>query len=318
MQEKYSPGELLSAIKENIAKVIVGKGEAADLLLICLACGGHALIEDVPGLGKTSLASALAASVDCSFRRIQCTPDVLPSDITGFTMYHPVTGEESFCQGAVMCNILLADELNRTGPKTQSALLQAMQEGAVTVDGVTSALPRPFMVCATQNPVELTGTYPLPEAQIDRFLMRINMGYPDKTDEMAIMERNKKGKGPDALSPVASAEDVLALQKAVDDVVCKNAVMSYIVEIVQRTRNHESVALGVSPRGAIALMRASMGHALLSGREYVLPDDVQAMAGHTLCHRVILNNHALTQNHSAKRIISEILRAIPVPVASGS
>ena len=307
--------EIISAIKSNIGSVIVGKSETVDLLLICLACGGHALIEDVPGMGKTTMVSALSSSVDCSFKRIQFTPDVLPSDVTGFTMIHPVTGEERFVRGAVMCNILLADELNRTSPKTQSALLQAMQEGVITVDGVTHELPRPFMVCATQNPVGQTGTYPLPEAQLDRFLMRLKMGYPDKREEAAILGRSKKGGKAANVPPVASAADVLAIQEALDAVTCAAPVVDYIVEITQKTRGHTDVALGISPRGAIALMRASMGRALLHGRNYVLPDDVQEMARHTLCHRLILNAQTYTRDH--EKIISEIVRSVAVPVVSG-
>jgi len=255
----------------------VGKAETVDLLLICLAAGGHVLIEDVPGTGKTTMVSALAASVDCSFKRLQFTPDVLPSDVTGFTMIHPVTGEDRFIPGAVMCNILLADELNRTSPKTQSALLQAMQERAVTVDGVTRELPEPFMVCATQNPAEQAGTYPLPESQLDRFLMRVGMGYPNRRDEAEILERSRKGGLPEAVRPVAGAADVLALQKALGAVTCSEPIAEYIVELVQSTRKTDDVALGVSPRGAIALMRASMGRALLQSRGYVIPDDVQVM-----------------------------------------
>jgi len=304
----------LTAIKSNIESVIVGKSETIDLLLICLACGGHALIEDVPGMGKTTMVSALASSVSCKFNRIQFTPDALPSDVTGFNMIHPVTGEERFIPGAVMCNILLADELNRTSPKTQSALLQAMQEGAVTVDGVTHELRRPFVVCATQNPVEQTGTYPLPEAQLDRFLMRISMGYPNKQDEAAILKRSREG-ALAAVSPVAGAEGVLDLQKALDAIICVAPVVDYIVEIVQKTRNHAEIAMGISPRGAIALMRASMGRALLKGRGYVLPDDVQAMARYTLCHRLILN--AQTYSENPEEIISGIVRSVKVPVVSG-
>jgi len=293
----------------------VGKAETVDLLLICLAAGGHVLIEDVPGTGKTTMVSALAASVDCSFKRLQFTPDVLPSDVTGFTMIHPVTGEDRFIPGAVMCNILLADELNRTSPKTQSALLQAMQERAVTVDGVTRELPEPFMVCATQNPAEQAGTYPLPESQLDRFLMRVGMGYPNRRDEAEILERSRKGGLPEAVRPVAGAADVLALQKALGAVTCSEPIAEYIVELVQSTRKTDDVALGVSPRGAIALMRASMGRALLQSRGYVIPDDVQAMASHTLSHRLILNTR--TYSKDPARIISEILRAVPVPVVSG-
>ena len=307
--------DTLSAIKANIESVIVGKSEAIELLLICLACGGHVLIEDVPGMGKTTMVSALASSVDCSFNRMQFTPDALPSDVTGFTMFHPVTSEEKFIPGAVMCNILLADELNRTSPKTQSALLQAMQEGIVTIDGVTRHLPRPFMVCATQNPVELTGTYPLPEAQLDRFLMRISMGYPDKQHEAAILERNKSHCNTATVTPVANAEDVLTIQNSLDSIICASSVVDYIVEIAQKTRHHADITLGISPRGAIALMRASMGRALLQGRAFVLPDDVKAMARHTLCHRLILETQTYTRD--SEKIISEIVRSIPVPVVSG-
>jgi len=307
--------ETIAAIKSNIGSVIVGKDETIDLLLICLACGGHVLIEDVPGMGKTTMVSALASSVDCSFRRIQFTPDVLPSDVTGFTMFHPVTGEDRVVPGAVMCNILLADELNRTSPKTQSALLQAMQEGAITVDGVTRELPQPFMVCATQNPVEQAGTYPLPEAQLDRFLMRIGMGYPNKQEEADILERGKKGGKSVKVSPVANAKDVLALREALDRIICAAPVVGYIVEITQKTRSHADISLGISPRGAIALMRASMGRALLQGRSYVLPDDVQIMARHTLCHRLILDAQAYAK--APERIISDIVRSIAVPVVSG-
>jgi len=307
--------ETVSAIKTGIESVILGKGDTIDLLLICLACGGHALIEDVPGMGKTTMVSALASSVDCSFNRIQFTPDVLPSDITGFTMIHPVTGEERFIPGAIMCNILLADELNRTSPKTQSALLQAMQEGAVTVDGVTRELPQPFMVCATQNPVEQAGTYPLPEAQLDRFLMLIKMGYPDKNDEAAILKRNQRGGKPAKVQPVAGAGDVMALQAALDEIVCSASVVDYIVRIAHNTRVHADITLGISPRGAVALMRASMGRALLQGRGYVLPDDVQAMARHTLCHRLILN--ARTSAQTPEKILADIVRIVPVPVVSG-
>jgi len=305
----------LSAIRSNIKAVIVGKDETIDLLLICLACGGHALIEDVPGTGKTTLVSALAASVDCAFNRLQFTPDVLPSDVTGFTMIHPVSGEEKFVPGAVMCNILLADELNRTSPKTQSALLQSMQEGAVTVDGKTHILPVPFMVCATQNPVEHAGTYPLPEAQLDRFLMRISMGYPDKRDEAVILGRSKKGNRAAAVPAVACADDVIALQQALDTIVCSSSVIDYIVEITHKTRKNDDIALGVSPRGAIALMRASMGRALLQGRGYVLPDDVQAMARHTLCHRIILNAQAYSV--STGKVVADAVRSVKVPVVSG-
>ncbi|MDL2233770.1 MoxR family ATPase [Ruminococcaceae bacterium OttesenSCG-928-L11] len=308
--------DTLTRIKENIERVIVGKSEAIDLVLICLLCGGHALIEDVPGLGKTSLVSALADSIDCSFQRIQFTPDVLPSDVTGFTLYHPTTGERQFYRGAVMSQIVLADEINRTSPKTQSALLQAMQEGVVTVDGETHRLPRPFMVCATQNPVEQTGTYPLPEAQLDRFLMRISMGYPALADEVTILERNKSRTATAPLSAVADAAAILALQDELEAMTCMRSILTYIVDIARRTREHPDVELGVSPRGSIALMKAAMARAMLSGRNYVLPDDVQRMTAPVLAHRLVLTAQAYIQNQTAEAVLTEILRLAPVPAVT--
>jgi MoxR-like ATPase len=304
--------ETLQLIRENIRQVIVGKAAAVDLLLICLLCEGHALIEDVPGLGKTSLVAALAASVDCSFQRIQFTPDVLPSDVTGFTMYHPATGEKQFFPGAVMSQMILADEINRTSPKTQSSLLLAMQEGQVTVDGETHVLARPFMVCATQNPVELTGTYPLPEAQLDRFLMRINMGYPEPADEIAILERNGAAKSL-RLNPVASAENILALQREREEIQCRRLILQYIVSIANRTREHRDVSLGVSPRGSIALMKAATGAAMLAGRDHVLPDDVQSLVGPVLAHRLVLTPQAYVQSQTPAAVLEEVLRTVPVP-----
>lgn len=303
----------LDSIRKNIAKVIVGKTKAVDYMLICLICGGHALIEDVPGLGKTTLVSALADSIDCSFQRIQFTPDVLPTDVTGYTLLDIRTGEQSFRPGAVMSQVILADEINRTSPKTQSALLQAMQEGRVTVDGETHDLPKPFLVFATQNPVEMIGTYPLPEAQLDRFLLRVAMGYPEKSEEAEILERNREQAAIPVLAPVADAAMVLELQRRLDEIRCARSVMNYIVEIARRTREHKEVALGVSPRGSIMLMRASMGQALLSGREYVLPDDVQAMAVPVLAHRILMRSQAYVQNLTAESVLDEVLRTTAVP-----
>lgn len=303
----------LNGIRKNVSRVIVGKTTAVDQMLICLLCGGHALIEDVPGLGKTTLVSALSDSVDCSFKRIQFTPDVLPSDVTGYTLLDIRTGEQSFRPGAVMSQIILADEINRTSPKTQSALLQAMQEGRVTVDGETHELPKPFLVFATQNPVEMIGTYPLPEAQLDRFLLRVSMGYPEKSEEIEILERNRGQAVIPKLTPVADAGVVLDLQRQLDEIRCTRPVMNYIAEIARRTREHKEVALGVSPRGSIMLMRASMGQALLSGREYVLPDDVQTMAVPTLAHRILMRSQAYVQNLTPESVISEVLRATAVP-----
>jgi MoxR-like ATPase len=261
--------------------------------------------------------AALAGSVACSFQRIQFTPDVLPSDVTGFTMYHISTGEKEFYPGAVMSQIILADEINRTSPKTQSALLQAMQERQVTVDGVTHELSRPFMVCATQNPVELTGTYPLPEAQLDRFLMRISMGYPEQGDEVMILERNRGENPAGNVRAVAEQADVLALQAAVEGIKCARPVMNYIVELAAQTRAHKDVSLGVSPRGSIALMKAAMGFALLHGRDYVLPDDVQTLMKPVWGHRIALHSQAHIQSQTAGTILEHALRAVEVPAVRG-
>ena len=305
---------VLEDIKRNIARVIVGKDEVIDLVVISLLCGGHVLIEDVPGLGKTTLAAALAGSIDCSFKRIQFTPDVLPSDVTGFTMFNMKTGEKEFHEGGIMGQIILADEINRTSPKTQSALLQAMQENKVTVDGNTYSLPKPFMVCATQNPVELTGTYPLPEAQLDRFLMRISMGYPEKNDEIAILEKTIEHTAEaSGVQPVATAGDIADLQKELEKIKCSRLVLAYIVEICRRTREYKEVSLGASPRGSIALLKASMGMAMLSGRDYVLPDDVQKMVRHVLCHRLAMSSQAYVQNQTPDTVLTEILKLVPVP-----
>jgi len=305
--------ELTNKIRDNIETVIVGKRQSIELLIICLICGGHALIEDVPGLGKTSMVSALASSLDLTFQRIQFTPDVLPSDITGFTMYHATTGEKEFYHGAVMSQIILADEINRTSPKTQSALLQAMQEKQVTVDSITHELPQPFMVCATQNPVELTGTYPLPEAQLDRFLIKISMGYPSRADEVSILEKNRGEQPLLQLKPVASSDDILKLQRDIETVKCAKSILTYIVELAEFTRNHVDVSLGISPRASIALMRASMGLALMEGRDFVLPDDVQKMVKPVLSHRIVLNPHAYVRNQSPDSILDSAVQSVPVP-----
>jgi len=305
--------EILERIRANIGKVIIGRSDAINLALICLICDGHALIEDVPGLGKTTLVSTLAKSIGCSFTRLQFTPDVMPSDVTGFTMYDMKTSEKHFIHGAVMTQVLLADEINRTSPKTQSALLQAMQEGQVTVDGKTHDLPRPFVVMATQNPVELTGTYALPEAQLDRFLMCITIGYPEKADEKEILERNKSKSRMAYVEPVADASMVLDLQKQVDDIVCTELITDYVVELSRKTRENKEVMLGVSPRGSIALLRAAMGEALMNGRSYVLPDDVQKMLEPVLAHRIVLSSQAYAQHKTARTILEDIKKQVIVP-----
>ena len=307
---------LLQKIKGNIGRVIVGKEKVVDMVLIGLICGGHILIEDVPGLGKTTLVSALARTLDCDFRRIQFTPDVLPSDVTGFTSFNLKTGEREVNFGGVMAQIVLADEINRTSPKTQSSLLEVMQEGQVTIDGVSYPVPQPFMVLATQNPVEHVGTYPLPEAQLDRFLLKISVGYPQRDEELAILLRNKAANPLEALQPVATAEDILLLRKKHSEITCAQPVMEYIVSIAEATRRHEKISLGVSPRGSLALMHAAMANAMLNGRSYTLPDDVQAMAEAVLCHRLLINLQQNQKMESPASLLYTILRTIRVPGVS--
>ena len=306
--------EILSRLKQNVAKVIVGKEETVDYLLCALLCSGHVLIEDMPGLGKTSLASALAASLGCSFRRIQFTPDVVPSDITGFTMFNMKTGEKEIRFGSVMSQIVLADEINRCGPKTQSALLEVMQERQVTIDGETFPAPMPFMVLATQNPIETSGTYPLPEAQLDRFMMRLSMGYPSQEEEIEILRRHREPGAEGPLSAVITAEELCAMQRSVEQVICCPEVMRYIVEIAEATRDLNDVRMGISPRGSIALLQASRARALMQGRDYVLPDDVRHLVRPVLSHRLLLRSRGLAQSRSAEEILDAVLQVIPVPV----
>ncbi|MDL2317561.1 MoxR family ATPase [Eubacteriales bacterium OttesenSCG-928-A19] len=306
---------IVRALQQNIAKVIVGKEEVIELALIALLCKGHLLMEDVPGVGKTTLASALAKSLDCSFKRIQFTPDVTPSDVTGFSVVNFKTGELEFKPGAVMSQIVLADEINRTSPKTQSSLLEVMEEFQVTVDGVTHPLPQPFLVLATQNPVEFVGTYPLPEAQMDRFFMRIAIGYPSIEDEMDILERYAAPVSPlSQLQPVCSAQDILGLQAQVSDVYCSREVRSYVATIVAGTRRHQALQLGVSTRGAIALIKAAQANAMLAGRDFIMPEDVQRMALPVLTHRVMLSPEARMKAASADRVITSLLETTQVPV----
>lgn len=309
------PRRLVRALQQNIAKVVIGKDDVIELALIALLCKGHLLLEDVPGVGKTTLASALAKSLACSFKRIQFTPDVTPSDVTGFSVVNFKTGEMEFKPGAVMSQIVLADEINRTSPKTQSSLLEVMEEYQVTVDGVTHKMPRPFLVLATQNPVDFVGTYPLPEAQMDRFFMRVAIGYPSVEDEMDILERYSAQVSPlSQLTPVCSAEDILHMQSAVGDVYCSREVRSYVASIAAETRRHPALQLGVSTRGAIALIRASQASALLAGRDYILPEDVQSMALSVLSHRVMLSPEARMKALSAERILTGLLETVQVPV----
>lgn len=316
MSQDYTaqPRTLIYALQQNISQAIVGKDEAIEQLLIALICRGHVLIEDVPGVGKTTLASALARSLQCSFRRIQFTPDVTPSDVTGYTMINMQTGASEYKEGAVMSQIILADEINRTSPKTQSALLEVMEEGQVTVDGVTHTLPRPFMVLATQNPVDFIGTYPLPEAQMDRFFLKITIGYPTQEEEMAVLERYVSAVTPmQTLQPVCRAEDVTVLQSQLDSVYCSRDARAYVTSITAATRNVPALQLGASPRASIALLRAAQAAAMLSGRDYVLPDDVRHMALPVLSHRLVLTPEARMKGIGTGHILYDILNRLPVP-----
>ncbi len=307
---------LVESIKENVSKVIVGKEEQTELLLLALVCAGHVLIEDVPGLGKTTLVSALARSLDCTTSRIQFTPDLLPSDVTGYTTFNPKTGEREVCFGGIMAQIVLADEINRTSPKTQSSLLEAMQEAQVTIDGTTYPLPEPFIVLATQNPVEHTGTYPLPEAQLDRFFLQLSLGYPSHSQELEILRRNMAARPLADLTSVATGEDILALREERKKVRCAEPVLDYILRIAEATRRDERIRLGVSPRGCIALMEAAMAWALFSGRDYTLPDDVQKLAQPVLAHRLVLDRRSGLRGEKSSAVLASILREIRVPAVS--
>lgn len=304
----------VSALIENVEKIIVGKRQAIELVIAAMLTGGHVLIEDVPGVGKTKLVSSVARSCGGSFGRIQMTPDVMPSDITGFTMINTQTGANEFRKGAAFCNFLLADEINRASPKSQSALLEIMEEGQVSLDGNIYQLPKPFMVLATQNPVETYGTYHLPEAQMDRFVMKISMGYPDKSDELAILERNESSLTPNSLEPVITCEDIIGLMEKVRLVRCSDNIRKYIVELVNATRTAEFIELGVSPRGSIALYNTAKAMALISGRAYVIPDDVKLLAPFVLSHRIILTPKGRSVCGSTENAVMKLLSEVSVPV----
>jgi MoxR-like ATPase len=307
--------ELVGRIVGNIQNVIVGKRQTIEYVAIALICGGHALIEDVPGVGKTSLVSALSKSISCSFSRIQFTPDVLPTDVTGFSMYNMKTAEFEYRPGAVMSQIVLADEINRTSPKTQSSLLEAMEEGQVTVDGCSHALPQPFMVLATQNPIEYLGTFPLPEAQLDRFFMRVRLGYPQTDEEVFMLSRFSAGAPLDELAPVSSPEEIVAAREIVRRTYVDSAVSRYIVSIVQSTRSHPDIALGISPRGSIALYHAAQAWACCCGRDYCTPDDVKNMAAPVLSHRIKLRQDAKLKNMQAETLLGDIIAGTYIPVS---
>jgi MoxR-like ATPase len=301
---------------ENVERVILGKHDEVTLTLIGLLCQGHLLIEDVPGVGKTMLAKALARSIGCSFSRIQFTPDMLPSDVTGVSVFNQQSRQFEYRPGPIMAQIVLADEINRATPKTQSALLEAMEERQVTVDGTTYALDRPFLVLATQNPIEYEGTFPLPEAQLDRFLLRVRLGYPALADEIAILEAQQIAHPIDELRQVISVEELVAAQEAIRSVYIDRQVKRYIVDLVTATRNHDDAYLGASPRGSLALYRASQARAAILGRDHVLPDDVKALAGPALAHRIIVGPAARIRDIAADEIIAEVLKRVAVPGAT--
>ena len=306
--------EAADRLTSNVSKVIVGKKETVELVLVALLCEGHVLIEDVPGIGKTMLAKAVARSLGCCFKRIQCTPDLLPSDVTGIDYFNQKTSEFEFRPGPIMANIVLVDEINRATPRTQSCLLECMQEQQVTVDLETVPLPRPFLIIATQNPVELEGTFPLPEAQLDRFLLRVGLGYPTEDDEGAILTRFQQENPLDNLASVVEAEELLEIQKLCRQVYVERSIRSYAVAIARATRSHKDIRLGASPRASLGLHLASQALAAIRGRNYVIPDDIKYLAVPTLAHRLITKTEARLRGRSVEEIVGEIVSTVSVPV----
>jgi MoxR-like ATPase len=315
MQSVQDLASAVQRVINNVEKVIVGKAESVAFSLIAVICRGHVLIEDVPGVGKTVLTKAIARSIGCSFKRIQFTPDLLPSDVTGVSIYNQKTGNFEFRPGPIMAQIVLADEINRATPKTQSALLEAMEETQITVDGVTYRLPEPFMVMATQNPIEYEGTFPLPEAQLDRFMMNIQLGYPKVSDEMNILDAHQYHHPLDDLAQIMTAEELVQIQQQIRGIHVDPSIREYIVAIANATRSHNSIYLGASPRGSLALYRTSQALAAMHGRGYVIPDDVKLLTKPTLAHRIIVTPAARVRAITSTAVLDEILQSVPVPGA---
>ena len=316
MLEQATHTAVAQRIIDNVSKVIVGKRAVIEQAMAAVIAQGHILVEDVPGVGKTMLAKSLSISIGCNFKRIQFTPDLLPSDVAGISVYNQATGEFQFRPGPIMAQVVLADEINRATPKTQSALLEAMEELQVTVDGVTHHLEHPFVVIATQNPIEYEGTFPLPEAQLDRFLMRISLGYPDFEEELAVIEQQEQEHPIDSLEAVANPKDVIGLQQAAKDVYVDRAVREYIVNLTGATRNHRDVALGASPRASLGLFRAARAMALVLDRDYVIPDDIKMLAAPVTAHRIILSPSARMRGVRSTDLVSDLLNTLTVPGAT--
>lgn len=315
MQQLDTARSTAQLIVDNVKRVIIGKDKAIELGVIALMCQGHVLIEDVPGVGKTMLARSIARSVGCSFKRIQFTPDLLPTDVTGVSIYNQKTSEFEFREGPILAQIVLADEINRATPKTQSSTLEAMEEHQVTVEGITHLVPSPFMVMATQNPIEYEGTFPLPEAQLDRFFVMITLGYPTLEEEIAIVEGQQAAHPIETLQAVTSAKEILELQKVTREIYVDDLIKRYIVNIVDATRNHEDISLGASPRGSISLFRGAQALGLIRGRDYALPDDVKELAVAVISHRLIISATARMRGANAADVMSGIVESVPVPGA---
>jgi MoxR-like ATPase len=306
--------EQVEKVINNIERVVVGKRKEVELSLIALFAGGHVLLEDVPGVGKTMMVKAIARSLGADFKRIQFTPDLLPSDVTGVSIYNQRSQQFEFRPGPILANIVLADEINRTSPKTQSALLEALEEGSVTVDGETLLLEKPFFVMATQNPIEYTGTFPLPEAQLDRFLLKLHLGYPSELEELEVLNRLQHHHPLETLESVMSTEEVIAIQEEILKILVSEEVKMYMIDLVHETRKHRAIELGVSPRGTIALMKVSQAYAFLQGREYVIPDDVKYLAPYVLPHRLMLTAESRMSNRTGDEVVRSILERVKIPV----